>query len=249
MQLCISILENEYKSGTVADYLTERERCEGEYIVVFRHDIDRKPLHALKMAQAEASLGIRSTYYFRVKAHTLKPAIVQKIAQLGHEVGYHYENLADAGGNMERAIRDFESNLKKLRRLSLVKTICMHGRPLSKWDNRDLWKEYDYKEFGLIGEPYLSIDYTDIVYLSDTGRSWSSNRFNLRDKVSSDVRIRIGSTTELIRVLGSKEYKTFFIQCHPERWCDQIIGCLLSVCFDTLANAGKGVVKAVRTKR
>jgi len=38
----------------------------------------------------------------------------------------------------ELAIDDFRLNLEKLQKLYPVKTICMHGSPLSKWDNRDL---------------------------------------------------------------------------------------------------------------
>ena len=41
----------------------------------------------------------------------------------------------------ELAICDFERNLRRFRKLYPVKTICMHGSPLSKWDNRDLWIE------------------------------------------------------------------------------------------------------------
>jgi len=48
------------------------------------------------------------------------------------------------------AICDFERNLEKLRELYPVKTICMHGSPLSKWDNRDLWKRYNYRDYGII---------------------------------------------------------------------------------------------------
>ena len=39
----------------------------------------------------------------------------------------------------ELAICDFGRNLEKFRKFYPVKTICMHGSPLSKWDNRDLW--------------------------------------------------------------------------------------------------------------
>jgi len=248
LQLCKCILQSEYKPITVADYLTGKDRFEGQHLVALRHDVDRKPCNALRMAQVEANLGIRATYYFRTKAHTLKPDIVQKIAQMGHEVGYHYENLADTGGNMERAIRDFERNLKKLRRLSPIKTICMHGRPFSKWDNRDLWKEYDYREFGLIGEPYLSIDYSNIVYLSDTGRSWSPNRFNLRDKVSSSSKIRIHSTTEVMSVLSAREYKTFFILCHPERWAKGLFQWIWSFSSDWVSNCSKLFVSSLWAK-
>jgi hypothetical protein len=200
------------------------------------------------MAQIEGDMGIRSTYYFRTKAHALKPDMVRKVAQLGHEIGYHYENLSDTGGNMKQAIRDFENNLAKLRSLSPVTTICMHGRPFSKWDNRDLWKEYEYKEFGLIGEPYLSIDYSDAVYLSDTGRSWSPNRFNLRDKVGSGSGIRIDSTTELMSVLSDRAHRTLFIQCHPERWANSPFQWIWSFSSDWIINYSKSLISLLWAK-
>ncbi|MBC8179929.1 hypothetical protein H8E88_02285 [candidate division KSB1 bacterium] len=48
-------------------------------------------------------------------------------------------------------IEDFRSNLEMLRKLYPVKTICMHGSPLSKYDNRLLWEKYDYRDYGIIG--------------------------------------------------------------------------------------------------
>ena len=38
----------------------------------------------------------------------------------------------------ELAIDDFQLNLEKLRKLYPVKTVCMHGSPLSKISNLDL---------------------------------------------------------------------------------------------------------------
>ena len=64
-------------------------------MVVLRHDIDRKPMNALRMAELEYELGIQSTYYFRFPC-TFKPEIIRKIRDLGHEVGYHYEVLSKA---------------------------------------------------------------------------------------------------------------------------------------------------------
>jgi len=186
VQLCRTILESGYKIVTVCDYLTERKNFLKDYVVLLRHDVDRKPSNALNMAQVEADLGITSTYYFRAKKHTFKPEIIKGIAQLGHEIGYHYECLSDMHGKMERAIRDFERNLNKFKEIVPLKTICMHGSPLSKWNNRDLWKKYDFRDFGIIGEPYLSLDYSRIAYVSDTGRTWNVDHFNVRDRVKSD---------------------------------------------------------------
>ena len=79
--------------------------------VLIRHDVDRMPYRALNMAKLESKKGIKSTYYFRSKKHTFKPKIIKEISSLGHEIGYHYESLSDAKGDMDLAFADFEKNL------------------------------------------------------------------------------------------------------------------------------------------
>jgi hypothetical protein len=194
------------------------------------------------MARIESELGIKSTYYFRARSSTFKPAIIEEIADLGHEIGYHYENLSDTAGDMEDAIRDFERNLMRFRALVPIRTICMHGSPLSKWDNRELWKEFDYKAFGLIGEPYLSIDYTTVVYVSDTGRTWKEDLFNVRDKVRSSFKLEIKTTPDLIKIFKSKKYKSFHILSHPERWSLNLSDFLFQYLQDNLANFLKWIL-------
>ncbi len=63
----------------------------------------------------------------------------------------------------------------------------MHGSPLSKWDNRDLWKKYDYRDFGIIAEPYFDLDFDEVFYLTDTGRRWDGSSVSVRDKVSGQL--------------------------------------------------------------
>jgi hypothetical protein len=46
-----------------------------------------------------------------------------------------------------------------------------------------LWKYYDYKDFGLIGEPYFDVDFDKVLYLTDTGRRWDGEAVSVRDKV------------------------------------------------------------------
>lgn len=43
---------------------------------------------------------------------------------------------------------------------------------MSRLSNLELWKRYDYKELGIIGEPYLDVDFDEVFYLTDTGRRW-----------------------------------------------------------------------------
>jgi hypothetical protein len=94
---------------------------------LIRHDVDRKPLNALRMAELEHRLGICSTYYFRTKPHTLKAELIKAISSLGHEIGYHYENLSDCDGDYGKALIDFEENLERLRDIAPIETICMAG--------------------------------------------------------------------------------------------------------------------------
>jgi len=107
--------------------------------------------------------------------------------QLGKEVRGQKE--LDDSAVFDKAIKSFERNLEKLRKLYPVKTICMHGSPLSKWDNRDLWKKYDYRDYGIIAEPYFDVDFREVLYLTDTGRRWDGDEVSVRDKVrKTDVR-------------------------------------------------------------
>ena len=64
--------------------------------LIMRHDVDRLPGNALKIAELEESLGVRGSYYFRVGKQSFEEEIIKKIAGMGHEVGYHYESLSVA---------------------------------------------------------------------------------------------------------------------------------------------------------
>jgi hypothetical protein len=92
--LCLALLDSGYTPLAVYSYLTGKQR-NNKKLIVLRHDIDRKPENALRMAELEHELGIQSTYYFRVP-YTFKPEIIGKIHDLGHEIGYHYEVLSKA---------------------------------------------------------------------------------------------------------------------------------------------------------
>ncbi|MBA7548460.1 hypothetical protein ES705_40920 [subsurface metagenome] len=169
-------------------------------VVVLRHDVDKLPENSLIFAQIQHKLGIKGSYFFRIVPQSFDEKIIEEIAGMGHEIGYHYEDLSLTAGSMkneklkiknddecsrilfERGIESFQRNLETFRKIAPVKTICMHGSPWSKYDNRLLWKYYDYRDFGIIGEPYLDIDFTEVLYLTDTGRRWDGERVSVRDK-------------------------------------------------------------------
>jgi hypothetical protein len=183
-KLLAELIKSKYKFMTFAEFMEIRSR-EGQ-LVILRHDVDKMPLRSLRTAEMENELGIKGTYYFRVENKEFPSEVIEHIAKFGHEIGYHYETMDACKGNSEKAWEEFKSNLAILRNVFPVATICQHGSPRSKWDNRELWKVHDYKELGIIGEPYLDIDFKEVLYLTDTGRRWDGDKVSIRDKVSGE---------------------------------------------------------------
>lgn len=217
----IAVIKKGYRTFTILDYWRARkEKCLPERLAVMRHDVDGNIGNALKMARIENRTGIFSTYYFRMTPRLFKPEIISKISELGHEVGYHYEVLSDARGDYPHARKLFHENLKKLREIAPVKTACMHGRSFSKHNNLRFWDNYTLEEFGLVAEPYLSIDYSSMFYFTDTGLRWDNYRFNLRDHVKARKNSEIKSTPDLIRVLSIQKPDEVALLTHTNNWVD-----------------------------
>lgn len=192
-------------------------------VIILRHDVDRNPNNALKMAKIEASLGIESTYYFRILPDIFIVDIIKEIASLGHEIGYHYETMDTSKGDVDKAFNEFKKNLTIFREIYPVTTVCMHGSPLSKWDNKDIWKKYNYKELGIIAEPYFDFDYNEVFYLTDAGRIWNNNKSNVRDKVNTSFNFEIKSLKDFIILLNEgKLPNKILINTHPHLWTDNI---------------------------
>lgn len=204
-----------YQVQTFCDFI----ESPGSRVLILRHDVDRRPENALVMAQLEKKQGIRASYYFRIVNKSYDEAIIKEIAGIGHEIGYHYEDLALAGGDVEKALDGFAKNLEKFRELYPVKTICMHGSGLSKWDNRLLWRTHDYRDYGIIGEPYYDVDFNRVLYLSDTGRRWNGEKIRIRDRVESNFNFNARTTFDLIESLENNQLPgQVMINIHPQRW-------------------------------
>lgn len=219
---------------------------EGAQIVVLRHDVDRLPFRALALARLEKDLGVRSTYFFRTKPLLRPPSVLRAIHGMGHEVGYHYENLADTRGDAEAAWADFERRLTELRRVVPVESVAMHGRPLSPHDNRDLWKTHDYRRAGIRREAYADLDWTRYRYFTDVGGRWDAGRENLRDRVGAEGNgFQPRSTAELARTLTEKPGPAV-VSTHPERWPSSLVGRVQARAFDAAVGEVKKLLLAFR---
>ncbi|MDG1142484.1 MAG: hypothetical protein P8N24_04590, partial [Hellea sp.] len=87
----------EFISFVKAKSLTKESPNLNSGTCILRHDIDVNVNFALKMAQLEYDLGIRSTYFlmFRSPFYNLSSRYsqdcVEKIIDLGHEISLHYD--------------------------------------------------------------------------------------------------------------------------------------------------------------
>ncbi|WMW25440.1 hypothetical protein RE474_01585 [Methanolobus sediminis] len=242
-ELLEAICASAYSTTNVRNYL--QQAPEGKCIIL-RHDVDRSVERNLKMARLEHEFGISSTYYFRHVKDVFIPDAIKEVAELGHEVGFHYEVMDKAKGNKEKALEIFKNELGDLRRYADVSTACMHGNPLVSWSNRDLWADYDFREFGIIGEPYFSLDYSQVLYLTDTGRTWADRNIRVKDvldspqdsmntRLTQDVR----STDDVICLIRGEEFRQICILAHPNRWCDGMYGWTKELVMQNVKNIGK----------
>lgn len=219
--------------------------------LILRHDVDLKPVNSLRTAQIEADFGLSGIYYFRAVPESWDESIIQRVADLGHEIGYHYESLTTRNGDIDAAYLDFCKNLEALRKIVSVKSICMHGSPRSPWDSKDIWKKYDYKSLGIAYEPYLDTDFSQVFYLTDTGRRWDGYKVSVRDKIPryQDIWIRQGlvfhSTDDIIHGLHEKRIPAhLMLTVHPQRW--NPFG--FTWCKELLCQNAKNVVKRFMIK-
>jgi hypothetical protein len=255
----LSVLrEQGYAFQTFAEFL----KLPLEKAIVLRHDVDARKENSLRFAEIQYGLRIKGSYYFRVVPGSYDEEVIRKIAAMGHEVGYHYETMdlnseklivpfdsaqgdKSEKGSTEKLIDaayvEFCRNLEMFRKIVPVETICMHGSPRSKYDNKDIWKKYDYKKLGLIGEPYYDIDFSKVAYLTDTGRRWNGDKVSVRDKVKSPYNFDFRSTSDIIKnvvLLPDKVMFTF----HPQRWHTDMVLWTIELILQNAKNQVKYVL-------
>lgn len=242
---------NGYQFLTFEQYCTQKDALSSVKFIILRHDVDLKAENALAVAKIEHDLGIVASYYFRVVEQSNKPEIIRAIAAIGHEIGYHFEDMTICEGNAEKAIMHFQKQLDYFRQFYPVKTICMHGSPRSKYDSRDLWKHFDYHDFGIIGEPYFDVDFSMVFYLTDTGRRWDGFNVSIRDKVPvhQEEWIRQGlvfhTTDDIIEAIGKGTFPSrIMMTTHPQRWTNHKIEWL----SELITQSAKNTVKRLLLK-
>jgi hypothetical protein len=221
--------------------------------VTLRHDVDKLPENSLVLARIQNGIGIKGTYYFRVKSTSFNKKVILEIASLGHEIGYHYETMDTCNGNVDKAYDEFCRNLEMFRKIVPVETACMHGSPLSKYDNSLIWEKNDYKKLGILTEPSLDIDYNQVFYITDTGRMWDGSKVSVRDKPKHQVVSQLPSyhsTSDIIKALNEETFPDkVMMTFHPQRWTDNYLAWAKELVLQNVKNAVKRGLILARGKK
>jgi hypothetical protein len=279
-----TLIDAGYHFQTFTEFLENPDKK----VILLRHDVDAKKQNSLHFAQIQNEMGVKGSYYFRMVPQSFDEKVIREIADLGHEIGYHYEDMDFAvqrikspalpAGRQEPRIKTkdiqeselyddafeiFKDNLEKIRKLYPVKTICMHGSPRSAFDNKALWKKYDYKKLGIIGEPYFDINFDEVFYLTDTGRRWNGEKVSVRDKVQGSgfgvrgsgikkevdqskahkLQLSFHSTDQIIKAAtNNKLPDQIMFTFHPQRWTNNPTAWLWELFFQNLKNQVKKYV-------
>jgi len=235
---------------------------EGKFIAL-RHDVDYFPKRALAMASIEAKRKIAATYYIRRRFFDRDPGLIREIADLGHQIGYHYEEIDThqkaPNLQVERdAVGFFIGSLLDIDSLGFpVRSVCAHGNPLTDVDNRQVVhllrdeKYLDNLAFTydravvkekisdrLIGDASIDVTGKDFdLYIPDTGRF--NPKYNLKDRIDDCPIAGISNMKVLEKILRDDRYGRVYMSLHPDRWSGNAAVWLFDFAFDTAKNMAK----------
>lgn len=245
-KLCVAIGSSQYTVTTLADYLKIGKS--NVHHIILRHDIDRSPQRALEIAKVEHRHGMKATYYFRTS--TYKINVIDEIQNLGHEIGFHYETLDKSKGNIKKAVELFQDELSLFRQRYIIETVCAHGNPLTRNDNKTIWRHISKDDYKLLGEAFLDLDFQQFAYFSDSGRTWEndeSQKMPGKDSVKTAFDdIKAKNTDDLISIIQRQKLPNICILSHPERWCGNMISYTGRLILDYTFSTGKTLISLFR---
>jgi hypothetical protein len=242
------LLADLHSAGRKPQRVADALRAPSPNAAIVRHDVDRWPAQAIRMAELEREVSVRSTYYFRCDARGQFPVTAcQRINALGHEIGYHYEDLSRHRGDLEQARLHFARNLATLRTIAPCSTVSMHGSPLSREDNRQLLGEKELRNAQLLGDASVSLHSHQPIYFTDAGGAWNDARVNFRDRIGEmPSGVNPLDSTSLLSFLAAHPQRPVYFNLHPERWSATPLQFALSNVLDGGARAIKAVLRMTR---
>jgi hypothetical protein len=173
------IVQNGYEICPVAHFwglIQKNQLCQQKYYMVLRHDIDTDPRTAQAMWQIDRSLGVQSTYYFRLS--TVDFPLMQEIDRTGGEASYHFEEIATVAKQKRLKTREqvlrhmphirelFRYNLSSLRQHTGIpmRTVASHGDFANRrlgLANQEILKDESFRK-----EVDIELEVNDQQYMS-----------------------------------------------------------------------------------
>lgn len=240
-----SLKNNGYEFQIFSEFLNAQKNK----VVTLRFDSEKKLRNTLYIAAILHKYNIKGTFYIRILNKLNLKRVIERLSSLNHEIGYHYDDLSESKGDSEKAIKRFKTNLAYLRNITPVKTIVAEGAPLSKHDNRTLWQTHSYHDYGIIGEPYFDVDFSKVLYLTDTGRRWDGYKVSVRDKIPEHQErweregLVFHSTKDIIRAIKEDKLPDkIMFTFHPQRWHALFLPWLKELILQRVKNVVKRII-------
>jgi len=161
---------------TMHDFLDKKPKSK---FILMRHDIDLSLKSALKIAEIENSLKIKSTYFIRTNGifnvfSGKNSAIVRKISELGHEIGIHYDSDITVKKDFVKEMMEIKRDIEKIIKKRIFGT-SLHKVKKSGIKNEinklNFAEEY-LNDLELEYDAYSDIFIRKMKYISDSARKW-----------------------------------------------------------------------------
>ena len=179
--------KNGYEVASYDNFMS-KDQC-----VILRHDIDNSLSKAIKIAEIERNREVTSTYFLMItnefyNVFSLNGSEqVEKIQDLGHEVGLHFDEyrypsiVGNPDAIIDKIIEDAEL-LSHITGKSVTK-VSMH-RPSKKIIESNL-------QVPNMVNTYSNLFFSEFKYLSDSRRHW-------REPVESIIRYRQAKRLQIL---------------------------------------------------
>jgi hypothetical protein len=197
IHLLDTLLKNDYIFANYHNYKEFTNPC------ILRHDIDFDVGKALQMANMEAEKQIQSTYFILLNTDfynvcsTTVNKTVKEIADLGHEVGLHFDEIALPPPKKDMGIY-IQKELDILGQILgyPVTVVSMH-RPSKAALEADITIPDVINSYG-------QIFFKEFKYISDSRHTWREDAEG---------------------IISSKQYKRLHLLTHPFWYTEQKMSC------------------------
>lgn len=152
------------------------EKYKQEYgqnkICILRHDVDNSIAKALKFAENEHKLGVKSTYFILLRSDFYNifskksSEMIKEICQMGHDIGLHFDPTFYQENNIIHSIKEEVSILEHWLNVP-INSFSMH-KPSEKVLSSEIIAD------GMLNA-YSNYFFKEFKYVSDSRHFWREN--------------------------------------------------------------------------